>query len=120
VAILLGPWWGALSAAIAGLALGGAGFVARRCAGASTRPLEDLVIRTPMNGIIGMTELALATPLDDLQREYMQTVRGSAESLLVVINDMLDFLEDVLSPGRCPPACRLALVPWPWSLASLP
>jgi signal transduction histidine kinase/CheY-like chemotaxis protein len=48
-------------------------------------------IRTPMNGIIGMTELALATSLNDIQREYLQTVRGSAESLLVVINDVLDF-----------------------------
>jgi signal transduction histidine kinase len=48
-------------------------------------------IRTPMNGIIGMTELALATPLDAAQRDYLQTVRSSAESLLVVINDILDF-----------------------------
>jgi signal transduction histidine kinase/CheY-like chemotaxis protein len=48
-------------------------------------------IRTPMNGIIGMTELTLATPLNDVQREYLSTVRGSAESLLVVINDVLDF-----------------------------
>ena len=48
-------------------------------------------IRTPMNGIIGMTELALETGLTDVQREYLQTVRGSAESLLVVINDVLDF-----------------------------
>jgi signal transduction histidine kinase/DNA-binding response OmpR family regulator len=48
-------------------------------------------IRTPMNGIIGMTELALATPLNEVQRDYLQTVRGSAESLLVVINDVLDF-----------------------------
>jgi two-component system, sensor histidine kinase and response regulator len=48
-------------------------------------------IRTPMNGIIGMTDLALTTPLTDVQRDYLQTVRGSAESLLVVINDVLDF-----------------------------
>jgi signal transduction histidine kinase/ActR/RegA family two-component response regulator len=48
-------------------------------------------IRTPMNGIIGMTDLALMTPLSDTQRDYLQTVRGSAESLLVIINDILDF-----------------------------
>jgi len=48
-------------------------------------------IRTPMNGIIGMTELALTTSLTDVQRDYLETVRGSAESLLVVINDVLDF-----------------------------
>jgi signal transduction histidine kinase/CheY-like chemotaxis protein len=48
-------------------------------------------IRTPMNGIIGMMEVALATPLDAMQRDYLQTVRGSADALLVVINDILDF-----------------------------
>ena len=48
-------------------------------------------IRTPMNGVIGMTQLALNTALDDEQREYISTVRDSAESLLVVINDILDF-----------------------------
>jgi signal transduction histidine kinase/ActR/RegA family two-component response regulator len=48
-------------------------------------------IRTPMNGIIGMTDLALMTPLTDTQRDYLQTVRNSAESLLVIINDILDF-----------------------------
>jgi len=48
-------------------------------------------IRTPMNGIIGMTELALTTSLSNVQRDYLETVRGSAESLLVVINDVLDF-----------------------------
>jgi signal transduction histidine kinase len=48
-------------------------------------------IRTPMNGIIGMTELALDTPLAPDQREYMQTVKSSAASLLRVLNDILDF-----------------------------
>ena len=47
-------------------------------------------IRTPMNGIIGMTELALGTPLTAEQREYLTTARGSAESLLGIINDILD------------------------------
>jgi PAS domain S-box-containing protein len=48
-------------------------------------------IRTPMNGIIGMTELALETELTSEQREYLDVVRGSAESLLKVLNDVLDF-----------------------------
>ncbi len=48
-------------------------------------------IRTPMNGIIGMTQLALDTPLTAEQREYLDMVRGSADSLLAVINDVLDF-----------------------------
>ena len=48
-------------------------------------------IRTPMNGIIGMTELALGTHLSDEQRDYLNTVRTSGESLLNVINDVLDF-----------------------------
>jgi two-component system, sensor histidine kinase and response regulator len=48
-------------------------------------------IRTPMNGIIGMTELALDTDLSPEQREYLETVKTSADSLLTVINDILDF-----------------------------
>ena len=48
-------------------------------------------IRTPMNGIIGMTDLLLDTPLNDTQREFTETVRGSADALLSVINDILDF-----------------------------
>jgi len=48
-------------------------------------------IRTPMNGVIGMTELALATKLDDEQREFLETAKLSAHSLLEVLNDILDF-----------------------------
>jgi len=48
-------------------------------------------IRTPMNGVIGMTELALDTDLTGEQREYLETVQTSAESLLSVINGILDF-----------------------------
>jgi signal transduction histidine kinase/CheY-like chemotaxis protein len=48
-------------------------------------------IRTPMNGIIGMTELALDTPLTAEQREYLSTVKMSADSLLGILNDILDF-----------------------------
>ncbi len=48
-------------------------------------------IRTPMNGILGMTELALDTNLTPEQREYIKGIRSSAESLLNLINDLLDF-----------------------------
>ncbi|MGE5110636.1 MAG: ATP-binding protein, partial [Acidobacteriaceae bacterium] len=48
-------------------------------------------IRTPMNAIVGMTELALGTPLTGEQREYLGTIRDSADALLALINDLLDF-----------------------------
>ena len=48
-------------------------------------------VRTPMNGVIGMTELLLGTPLDREQRDYAQTIKVSGENLLVIINDILDF-----------------------------
>jgi len=48
-------------------------------------------VRTPMNGILGMTELALQTSLTGEQREYLNTVKVSAESLLTILNDILDF-----------------------------
>jgi PAS domain S-box-containing protein len=48
-------------------------------------------IRTPMNGILGMTELALETPLNPEQRDYLGMVHGCAESLLEIIEDVLDF-----------------------------
>ena len=48
-------------------------------------------IRTPLNGIMGMTDLALETQLTREQREYLETVKVSADSLVTVINDILDF-----------------------------
>jgi two-component system, sensor histidine kinase and response regulator len=48
-------------------------------------------VRTPMNAIIGITELILTTPLAPKQSEYLRMVMQSAESLLAVINDVLDF-----------------------------
>ena len=47
-------------------------------------------IRTPMNAIIGLTELVLDTELDDPQREYLEMALESSESLLSLINDILD------------------------------
>ena len=48
-------------------------------------------IRTPMNGVVGMTELLLDTPLSLEQREFVETIRVSADNLLTIINDVLDF-----------------------------
>jgi two-component system, sensor histidine kinase and response regulator len=48
-------------------------------------------IRTPMNGILGMTELLLETELTTEQRESAELVKSSTESLMRVINDILDY-----------------------------
>ena len=47
-------------------------------------------LRTPMNGVLGMTDLALSTRLTLEQREYMLAVRSSGETLLALLNDLLD------------------------------
>jgi PAS domain S-box-containing protein len=47
-------------------------------------------IRTPLNGVLGMTELLLHTPLTPEQREYAEGIRSSGETLLAIVNDVLD------------------------------
>jgi signal transduction histidine kinase/ligand-binding sensor domain-containing protein len=47
-------------------------------------------LRTPMNGVVGMTELLARTPLSDVQTRLTKTIRSSAEVLLQIVNDMLD------------------------------
>jgi signal transduction histidine kinase/CheY-like chemotaxis protein len=69
-------------------------------------------IRTPMNGIIGFTDLALDTSLEPTQRSYIETVRRSAQSLLVIINEILDFskIESGKMELECIPVDWQALV----------
>jgi signal transduction histidine kinase/ActR/RegA family two-component response regulator len=55
-------------------------------------------LRTPLNGVIGMTDLLLDTALDARQHEYAETAHAAGESLLAVINDILDYAK--LDAGR--------------------
>ena len=48
-------------------------------------------IRTPLNAIIGMSSLLLDTPLEEDQRDFVNTIRHSGDALLYIINDILDF-----------------------------
>ena len=48
-------------------------------------------IRTPMNGLLGMLDLVADSDLDKLQRDYLETANRSAETLLRLLNDLLDF-----------------------------
>lgn len=48
-------------------------------------------IRSPMNGVLGMTGLLLSTELNPEQRDFVETIRRSGEMLMTIINDILDF-----------------------------
>jgi len=70
---------------------------ARQAAEAASLAKSDFVahlsheLRTPITGVIGMTELALETELSAAQRDYLSTALFSAESLMLLVNDILDF-----------------------------
>ena len=70
---------------------------AKEAAEAASRAKSDFLahvsheVRTPLNAILGMNELALDTPVTEQQHSYLTVVQSSAEALLLVIDDLLDF-----------------------------
>ncbi|MEI2456298.1 sensor histidine kinase [Lysobacter firmicutimachus] len=111
------PWWrtvwaqlGFALAAVAALAIGAVAYrrrlgrrnawqlavhkreLAEQASEAKTRFLATLghEVRTPMTGVLGMSELLLDTPLDDRQRGYTESIRRAGQHLLRLVNDALD------------------------------
>jgi PAS domain S-box-containing protein len=68
-------------------------------------------IRTPMNGVIGMCELLMDTSLNSAQRRYAETIHSSADSLLTILDDILDFSKSEVG--------KLTLVSVPFDLRRL-
>lgn len=70
---------------------------ARRAAEAANRTKSEFLatmtheLRTPMNGVVGMADVLLATPLDTDQIECVQIIRSSGETILGIVNNILDF-----------------------------
>ncbi len=77
---------------------------ARRNAEAASRAKSEFLammsheLRTPLNGIVGMNEMLASTALDDDQRGMVHTVQESAEQLVAIIGDVLDFAK--MEAGR--------------------
>lgn len=80
---------------IQNIQLGNARRQAQEASEAKTQFLANMSheIRTPLNGVLGFARLLAKTDLDTRQKDYLQTIQRSSESLLTIINDILDFLK---------------------------
>ena len=80
--------------------------VAEQASAAKTRFLANLghEVRTPMTGVLGMTELLLSSPLDTRQRGQAESIRAAGEHLLLLVNDALDLAR--IESGRLELQCQ--------------